>query len=308
MSSPSPSPTPAAHPVTYFAYVPNEGADILAIVLFGLIALPQMYRKVPYLVIIASLCECAGYIFRLLSSQNPQFSTSLASNLLILLAPNIVAANNYVTLGRYQNYVGDNGTWLSRHPTWIAKIFLLSDGMCFLLGGAGADDFLSTDPKKIQLGKNIILASLGIQLSGTFTFVSFIGLIQYKLVYTDSKNPEQYAKLRRGFICLYITTTLLVCRGVYRMVEFGSGIQQLLTKEIWLYLFDFLPIFLAMVIYPILNQNVPTTQEVKTTKKAAETELVALEPEEDPRTDIPHLEAQSPLNIDRTEGSVEPEV
>jgi len=293
--------------MTYFAYTPNEGADILAIVLFGLIALPQMYKKVPYLVWVASLAESAGYIFRLLSFQNPQFGTSLASNLLILLAPNIVAANNYVTLGRYQNYVGDNGTWLSRHPTWIAKIFLISDGLCFLLGGAGADDFLSTDPKKVQMGKNIILASLGIQLSGTFTFVSFIALIQYKLVYTDTKNPEKYAHLRRGFICLYITTTLLVARGVYRMVEFGSGIQQLLTKEIWLYLFDFLPIFLAMVIYPFLNVNAPTS-EVNPPKKAAETELVALEPEEDPRTDIPHLEAQSPLNNNRTEGSVEPEV
>jgi len=280
----------------------------MAIVLFGLICLPMIYRKVPYLVIIAAICECAGYISRFLSFQNPQFSSSLASNLLILLAPNIVAANNYVTLGRYQNYVGDNGTWLSRHPTWIAKIFLISDASCFLLGGAGADDFLSTDPKKIQLGKNIIVSSLAIQLSGTFTFVSFIALIQYKLVYTLTKDPEKYAKLRRGFTCLYITTSLLVLRGIYRMVEFGSGIKELQLKEVYLYVFDFLPIFLSMVIYTILNTNVPT-QEVSTKKKAEpETELVSVETEEDPRTDIPHLEAQSPLNVDRTEGSFEPEV
>jgi len=92
------------------------------------------------------------------------------------------------------------------------------------------------------------------------------------------------------------------------MVEFGSGIPQLLTKEVYLYVFDFLPIFSCMVIYTILNRNVPT-EEVSTKKKTEpETELVSVETEEEPRIDIPHLEAQSPINVDRTEGSVEPEV
>lgn len=123
------------------------------------------------------------------------------------------------------------GQDISRIPAkWYTYIFITVDLISLILQSAGGA-IASTDDTP-ELGTNIMLGGLGFQV---FTLISFMVLCaDYALrVYKRTKSGIQldlvHSKLReskrfRGFlVALGLSTTLILIRSIFRVIEMASG-------------------------------------------------------------------------------------
>lgn len=80
-----------------------------------------------------------------------------------------------------------------------------------------------------------------------FTLFTFLTLHVHL---SPSFSLRQDASLRPVFRVLYATIVLLYVRNIFRIIEFAQGFYgYLATHEVFLYTFDFLEIFLCMVLF-----------------------------------------------------------
>lgn len=141
---------------------------------------------------------------------------------------------NYLVFGRTLYYV----PYLSMiHPGRVITTFLGLDVIVEILTGNGAAKAanFSTSPGQIAAGRAMINASLVLQI---VIFVSFIGLVvmfHRRLV----KAKIVTAKLRATLVLLYVSSSLILIRSIYRCVETWLGYDSYLHKnEAWFYVFD----------------------------------------------------------------------
>ncbi len=71
----------------------------------------------------------AGFGLRVLSVKHTTMLTYVATTLFLLLMPNFIALANYIAAGRLMAFSNLNVGCL--RPTWIAKIFFISDLLSF---------------------------------------------------------------------------------------------------------------------------------------------------------------------------------
>ncbi|KAL1904265.1 hypothetical protein Sste5344_010015 [Sporothrix stenoceras] len=177
-----------------------------------------------------AIVEAVGYIGRALSSKEaPDFTKDpyIVQSLLILLGPTLMAATVYMVLGRLVLVLQGEKNAIIK-PRWITKVFVTGDVLSFFTQGAGPG-LLSA--AKIQSDVNkanyIIVGGLAIQI---LFFGFFIGLL----------------------CVLYIGSTMILIRSVYRMAEYAQGSAgELQKKEFWLYIFDSLPIIVVTLVFII---------------------------------------------------------
>lgn len=137
-----------------------------------------------------------------------------------------------------------------RLANFVAKMFTASDIFCLILQSAGGGLFASSDPHTQQMGRNLLLIGLLLQM-GFFTFFSFL------VVYADySPDIELRGPLgsRKLFFCLYANISLMFIRNIFRVFEFALGFgNPLSTKEVFLYIFDFVPIYCCFILFCVLH-------------------------------------------------------
>lgn len=101
-------------------------------------------------------------------------------------------------------------------------------------GAAKAADF-SNPPAEIAAGRALIRASLVLQIVVFALFLGLVVMFHKRLVQAKIMT----AKLRAILILLYISSSLIVVRSIYRCVEAWLGITGYLHKnEAWFYVFD----------------------------------------------------------------------
>ncbi|OBZ80074.1 Protein RTA1 [Grifola frondosa] len=146
----------------------------------------------------------------------------------------------------------------TRHhtPRRITLFFVLSDVTTFLMQAAGGGLSIIHSASVLNIGKNLFLAGLSLQLASFVIFfcISLLFFFRVKRLepqiwHQDTMKPFMYdwralaAALTLGSICIAI-------RCVYRTIELSQGYSgRLATSEAFFYALDTLPLFISVAVY-----------------------------------------------------------
>ncbi|KAF2189662.1 RTA1-domain-containing protein [Zopfia rhizophila CBS 207.26] len=252
---------PASERFVLYRYDPSKVAATIFVCLFGIatvIHIWQSYRlrarfMIPF--IIGGLFETVGYIGRIISSNDKlALSPYIMQTLLLLLAPALFAASIYMILGRII-LLTDGERYSIIRQRWLTKIFVVGDVLSFLMQSAGGAIMSGADgdADKRKLGENVILGGLFVQIFffGFFVVVAFIFQIRGRPHLAHLSPSLPWAK---HIYVLYSTSTLILVRSVFRVVEYIQGNDgYLLRNEVFLYIFDAILMLAVMVIMNVVH-------------------------------------------------------
>lgn len=278
------------HQVLHFKeyfYQPSLAAAIIFVVLFGIAALLHVYQMIrtktwfmvpfvigascestrhdiqPQLVSFSALLtfsylgECIGYIGRTISSlENPgpyALGPFVLQSVLLLVSPAFLAASIYMMLGRIVLML-DASKLLFIRRNWLTQIFVTGDVICFLCQAGGAGLLSSGDLGEINIGDDIIVAGLFIQVVFFGLFVIAAATFHYRLVKTNKQSNGVQVPLaserpwKKHMAGLYIVSILIFVRSIVRCAEYIEGFTgYIITHEAFLYCFDATAMFFAVV-------------------------------------------------------------
>lgn len=146
----------------------------------------------------------------------------------------VYALTNYIILGRTFYYV----PYLSPiHPGRVITTFVGLDFIIGILTGNGAAKAAnpSNGAGELKIGAALIRASIMLQL------ICFVGFIALEIVFHRRCVRAKIinAKLRTMLYVLYFSSSCILLRNLYRVVEVWQGYDgYLATHEAFLYVFD----------------------------------------------------------------------
>ncbi|KAJ6049153.1 uncharacterized protein N7446_007520 [Penicillium canescens] len=257
-----------------YHYNPSSGAAIPFAAIFGLSTVVHLWQLgrnkswyfIPFL--IGGLFEACGYVARFVSAEeSPNWTTKpyIAQSLMLLLAPAFFAASIYMILGRIIHLLNGASCSLVR-PSWLTKIFVAGDVLSFFIqSGGGGILATAKDKSKVNLGNNMIVVGLFVQILffGFFIVVSFVFhrrmLATPSYVVGDTRVPwTRYMKV------LYIASTLVMIRSIYRVAEYAQGSDGYLqSKEFFIYVFDATLMLICCLLFNIFHPSKILTRTYK---------------------------------------------
>jgi hypothetical protein len=101
----------------------------------------------------------------------------------------------------------------------------------------------------VKYGNGIIIAGLFLQLA-FFAFFVVVAVIFHRRMSRSPTARSQQPEIRweHYLHTLYLVSTLIVVRSIFRVIEYIQGnTGYLLTHEVFLYIFDAVPMFFVMV-------------------------------------------------------------
>ncbi|KEP54383.1 intermediate peptidase [Rhizoctonia solani 123E] len=246
---------------------------------FGLHIIQAIRGKCRYLLplLIATLMEVVGYIFRILAiKKSNQLWPLIPSETLIITAPAFLAANNYMIFGRIMAYVGSE-YGLVGHEL-ITKVFVTADVVAILTQASGGSMLSGDDFSSVKIGRTILIVGLAFQVVsfGIFMFIALAFDLKTRRNLGSKMNP-----IRPLIWAFYLSAVLIIVRSIFRTIEFStisfeSEEQQgyIITHEWMFYIFDSLLILIATAVFNWVHPsgNLPskkglrmdgTTYEVK---------------------------------------------
>jgi hypothetical protein len=135
----------------------------------------------------------------------------------------------------------------------IATFFFLLDIGALVIQVLAVPFLTSSNSSNITTGQTIVEIGLAVALASVALFLFVTCYIFFSPRYRLESHP-QYPHIRKMFIALFVTITLLSIRSTYRLVEFCVGYNGYLNvHEAFLYSFDTLLILIccaAYVLYP----------------------------------------------------------
>ncbi|KAF8851675.1 RTA1-domain-containing protein [Acephala macrosclerotiorum] len=273
-----------------YHYFPSKAAAVIFIILFlgtsSYHAFQLFKNKTWYFIpfLIGGFFETLGYVGRAQSaSQSPNWTLGpyIMQSLLTLLGPTLFAASIYMVLGRIIRLTDGEECSLIR-AKWLTKVFVMGDVLSFLAQSAGKltspklfgifaqIDFLgggmlaqakSADAQKS--GTNIITGGLGIQVVFFGFFIIVAGIFHMRI----AKNPTVKSisipvPWQRYLLILYVASTFIMIRSIFRIAEYVQGNNGALLKtEVYLYIFDATLMFLTMVIFNVFHPSAIINKE-----------------------------------------------
>lgn len=199
--------------------------------------------------------ETIGYIGRILSWKDScALGPFIMQTLLLLLGPALFAASIYMILGRII-LLTDGEKFSVVRRTWLTKIFVGGDVLCFLMQGAGGGIMSSAngDQDKTDMGENLIVGGLFVQLAFFGFFVIAAGIFQTRGRRHLSSLPPTITWKKHLYV-LYFTSILILIRSIFRVIEYLQGNDgYLLSHEVYLYIFDALLMFSVMASMNIVH-------------------------------------------------------
>ncbi|KAK7897860.1 hypothetical protein LTR67_004491 [Exophiala xenobiotica] len=226
----------------YHHFVPSVPAAVIAALVFGILTAGHVFFLVrskkwfAIAIVVGGFFEVFGFAARAYSHYHlDEKGPYIAQTLLILLAPILFAASVYMFLGRLIDAAGGKQYSLIR-VTWLTKIFVIGDVLCFLVQAGGAAILVNADTKEVMdRGSNIILIGLGLQI---LFFALFILAAVVWHVRIRSLPLWQYCKtsglpLGRTLTSLYVVGVLITARNIYRLAEYKGGQDGYLVAHEW---------------------------------------------------------------------------
>lgn len=234
----------------FFHEYPEPAPAIVALVLYmiaGIAILVVTVRVRSWFMLtvtVTALLESAGYAARLHMLSNPSLSSYVTSQGLLIISPVLLSIVNYIAAGRILRCVDTSKGWLK--PVWVGWVFTASDVLCLILQGSGGGLSSSIDESSRNLGRNLLLVGLAIQMC-FFTLFLFVTIYIHRSKAYGLRGNE---KFRPVFVGLYITIGLMYVRNIFRFIEFTQGyVGYLATHEVYFYIFDFALIFGCFLLY-----------------------------------------------------------
>lgn len=247
-----------------YHYTPSLPAAAIFCALFAIGTIAHLYFVfrlharyfIPF--VIGCIFECVGYAGRAWSHSNPTLlSPYIMQSLLILVAPAFLAASIYMVLGRIIRLLES-----SHHsviaPKWLTKIFVIGDVLSFLVQGSGAGLMAKGDLDSFNLGSNIVIAGLVIQIVifGFFIVVALVFNVRLVKAPTLAASDPALAGWQKHMFVLYGTSAIILIRNLIRVVEYAQGNNgYIVTHEWMLYIFDALFIFLVVLAFGVVHPN-----------------------------------------------------
>lgn len=190
-----------------------------------------------------------GYIGRAASTDHTgELGPYVTQSLFILVAPALLAASIYMTLGRVMRSV--KGEHLSVIRTSrLTKTFVIGDIVSFFVQSSAAGLMVSASTTK--LGNDCVIAGLFIQviLFGLFFMTAIVFQVRLRKTPTQESHTTM-VPWKQILWMIYAVSTLIMVRSIYRAVGYiqGQGGYSL-THEWTLYVFDSVPMLLVAVVF-----------------------------------------------------------
>ena len=271
-----------------FPYKPNKVAIFIAIVLYGIGTCVHIFQMVRYrawyflpftigairmsTLLFSLYHESAnlskvmtfGYIMRYVSAQSPaDLGPYVVQYLSILLPPSLYAATIYMIYGRLVNWLFPNDRASQRRDRvslvparWVTKIFVVGDVISFIMQLAGGG--MTSDDSLQNLGDNILIAGLAVQLVFFGTFFTFAIIFERRAArlfnagYLPPASGEGVdgrgmAQMRKKLMLyLFFGSGMIIARSLFRIIEYAQGHDgYLVSREIFLYIFDAIPMVIV---------------------------------------------------------------
>jgi len=197
--------------------------------------------------------ELVGFAFRSVSVKNlDSRNPFIIQTVMILVAPAVMAASCYMAFGRLAIWVIPPRFQSFRH-LWvparrITPLFVGFDVLSFcvqVVGGSIVASGNTTD--RLNLGKNIVLVGLALQLA-TFGFF-VIATARLSILLRTVLKDEPLPKERNWPVFLMwinMASGIILVRSVYRFIEFAIGVSNyLVDHEVFFYCLD---VFLILIV------------------------------------------------------------
>lgn len=238
-------------------YSPSQALCILALVLFGLSALWHILQVIKFRqkffipFVLGTIFQVIGYIGRLGCIHDlDSLNYYMVQSLFVLLAPIFYAVSIYSLLGKIVQYVGAEDQSPIR-PTRITCIFVIGDIISFLMQSTGGG-MMASSTDKADLGSNIILIGLVIQLIFFFFFIFLTTVFHQRT--RDWGVKESEGDWKRLLKVLEISSVLIFVRSIYRVAEYAQGFSgYLISHEIYLYVFDALMMLAVQLLFNLIH-------------------------------------------------------
>ncbi|EGY18409.1 hypothetical protein VD0002_g9285 [Verticillium dahliae] len=242
-----------------YRYTPSLPAAIVSVAIFAVLTAVHVWRMLrarafyftPF--VIGGILQVIGYCGRIWGHFDklsiPGF---IVQAIPILVAPALYAASIYMILGRLIRTL--HAEHLSLLPVaWVTRIFVTGDVVAFSLQAAGGGIQSGGTLDLYKLGEKIIIAGLFAQIV-VFGFFVVTSVLFHRRMNAQPPTGAWAAKVpwRRYLWVLYATSAVILVRSVFRVVEYlqGNG-GYLISREIFLYVFDALLMALCMLIFAV---------------------------------------------------------
>ncbi|KAF7552334.1 hypothetical protein G7Z17_g4401 [Cylindrodendrum hubeiense] len=253
----------------YIHYRPSIPGNVVFLAIMAILAICQLYLGIRYktrgfmiTMCLGLLTETLGYVSRVLINGNP-FSRDYFLWYLITLTigPVFIAAAIYLTLGRI---VVVHGESISRiKPRTYTTFFLGCDIISLVVqavGGGIAASTPLTNPHMIDVGTNILVAGLSIQVASLFAFsASSLEFFWRVRKNPDLCNPEftdlvNSKRFKMFLIAIFGATACLFIRTLFRSVELSEGFKgELANKEVEFMVLDGVMVILASMLLTVCH-------------------------------------------------------
>jgi len=210
-------------------YTPTIAAGVVGAVLFFILTCVHSWRLftnrawfcIP--LVIGGFFEVIGYAARA-AAHNDTKSTGpyIIQSILILVAPMLFAASAYMILGRLVLRT-DSASYSIIRATWLTKIFVAGDVLCFFVQGAGAGLLAAADDRDgFKLGEHIILGGLVLQIL-IFSIFVVVTSIWHKRLSANLTAASAELPWKKYAWLLYGASVCITVRNLCRVVEYALG-------------------------------------------------------------------------------------
>ncbi|KAF5599394.1 phospholipid-translocating ATPase [Fusarium pseudoanthophilum] len=244
----------------YF-FDPSFAANLAFCVLFGMTTMVHLIqailfkKKFCWVAIMGAAWETIGFAFKTLGSRDQQNTTYvILGQLFFLLAPLWVNAFVYMAVARMVYFRMPDRKLLGIKAIRMTLLFVWLDIILFLVQGAGGSMLSNNeDMNVIRIGQKVYMAGVGLQLAVILIFIGITAFFYFKLRQLEGRSMGRMKWLILTMLAVLI---LIVIRIVYRLIEFGPGVNehnQLLIHEEYPLGLDATPILIALVLLNIMH-------------------------------------------------------
>ncbi|KAF5555185.1 phospholipid-translocating ATPase [Fusarium mexicanum] len=244
----------------YF-FDPSFAANLAFCVLFGMTTMVHLIqailfkKKFCWVAIMGAAWETIGFAFKTIGSRNQQNATYvILGQLFFLLAPLWVNAFVYMAVARMVYFRMPDRKLLGIKAIRMTLLFVWLDIILFLVQGAGGSMLSNNDDMNmIRIGQKVYMAGVGLQLAVILIFIGITTFFYFKLRQLEGRSM---GRMKWLILAMLTVLVLIVIRIVYRLIEFGPGVNehnQLLSHEGYPLGLDATPILIALVLLNIMH-------------------------------------------------------
>ncbi|KAK5052038.1 hypothetical protein LTR84_002842 [Exophiala bonariae] len=248
----------------YF-YNPSTALAVVFSVLYFLLTLYHFHISILYArkqpikhrytipLFVAALISTAGWSVRIASIKNkssiPLYATSASY---VVISPIFVCATLYLLLTRLiRSSLPEGPAQVFFHipPRWLGRMFITSDIFSFLTqcSGSGIASSGNWEGNLKDVGTNVLLVGLALQLATFSTFLLVLGRVVRRV--DRSRDIGFDPRVKKVILGVWIAGFFVQTRSIYRVVEFGLGIDGYPFRNEWcLYVLEAAPMFIAIAV------------------------------------------------------------